>query len=134
MPKGRGARRKTAKRRNAKAARARQEKELDFTQPGATEDVIRERNRRMRQATHDAAAEDGIVTGTLRVAAMDVVEDLQMAYGLEGEEHRVAIIEYLVGAMGELIHAFPETPEFLPGYLQWRDESRARVTGPVEAE
>ncbi len=63
---------------------------------------------------------DGPAIGSFRLAAEHYAPTLQVAYGLTGDDHRHAIVEWLVGCWGEIVHAFPQTPE-LPSYPEWRD-------------
>jgi hypothetical protein len=104
----------------------RREAKERFMQPDATEQVVSEMNRKMRALMHEAPAEDGAVIGPLRIAAEHLVAQIQKAHGLEGEEHKAAIVEYLVGCWGEVAHAFPEKPD-IPGYHQHREKSVARA-------
>jgi hypothetical protein len=75
--------------------------------------------RRLSQIIREAPQEHGIVEGPLRIAADHLGPQLQAAHGLDGEAHRVAVVEWLVGVWGECAHAFPGKPD-LPGYEEWR--------------
>jgi hypothetical protein len=127
MPRGRGAKKKSHGHGNPAKIAAKKEREMEFRQDGAGKRFRRDRNRRMNRATLDANVAEGVTRGPMTIAAEDVVEEIMAAHGLEGPEHKAAIIEYLVGCFGMVIHAFPDNPEFLPPYLQWRDESAAKV-------
>lgn len=120
--KGRGARRKTARKRRRHPAKMKRLQELEHLQPDATEQVVQATNRRMRQAMQDGELEDGLVKGPLTVAAEHMVHQLMRIHGFEGEEDEAAITAYLEGIWGELAHAFPEKPD-VPSYPEWRERS-----------
>ncbi len=104
----------------------RQEQKQRFLQPDATEQAVQELNRRMRAHIHEAQPGDGLVVGPLKIAAEHLVSQLQAEHNLPGEDQKAMIVAYLVGAWGEIAHAFPEIPA-LPSYGEWRERSRAAV-------
>lgn len=101
-----------------------------WKQPDATEKKVQEAERNMRRALKEGREDDGLLIGPLTVAADAIVGQLQEIHGLEGDEHRTAIRNYLIGAWGELALAFPEHVD-IRGYHEWREQSRQRVLAAV---
>jgi hypothetical protein len=107
--------------------RKREQQHERFKQPDATEARVQELNRLMRDEIAHAPYGDGLVTGPLTVAAKHVAPQLQAAHGLDGDEHEAALVQWLVGNLGQVIAAFDPA-----AYLGWRDTCRERAQGRGE--